>query len=78
MEALERACVGDDPRKIQSGVDELDRTTKEFAGRRMNRAIARAIGGRRVDDVGEEVEHAKGIERAHDAPDLSAAAPRGR
>jgi hypothetical protein len=36
----------------------------------MNRAIARAIGGRKVDDVDHEVEHAKGIEHAHDAPDL--------
>ena len=47
MRALEESCKGEDPRKIQSGIDELDRQTKGFAGRRMNRAIARAIGGRR-------------------------------
>ena len=64
--ALEGACTGDEPRKIQNAIDDLDRATKSFAGRRMNRAIARAIGGRRVDDVGKEVEHAKGIEHAHD------------
>jgi molecular chaperone HscA len=64
--ALEAACTGNDPRKIQNAIDDLDRTTKGFAGRRMNRAIARAIGGRKVDDVGKEVEHAKGIERAHE------------
>jgi molecular chaperone HscA len=60
--SLEGACTGNDPRKIQNAIDDLDRATKSFAGRRMNRAIARAIGGRRVDDVGKEVEHAKGIE----------------
>jgi len=70
MRALDEACSGEDPRKIQSAIDDLDRATKAFAGRRMNRAIARAIGGRKVDDVDHEVEHAKGIEHAHDAPDL--------
>jgi molecular chaperone HscA len=78
MSALEAACRGADPakpgradadadpRKIQSGIDELDRVTKSFAGRRMNRAIARAIGGRKVDEVNAQVEHAKGIENAHE------------
>jgi len=63
--ALEAACKREDPKKIQGAIDDLDRATKSFAGRRMNRAIARAIGGRNVDDVGKEVEHAKGIEHAH-------------
>jgi hypothetical protein len=31
----------------------------------MNRAIARAIEGRRVDLVERSVQHAKGIEEAH-------------
>ena len=66
MSARERACDGDDPRAIQNGIDELDRVTKDFAGRRMNRAISRAIGGRKVEEVDREVEHAKGIERAHE------------
>ncbi len=66
MRALEEACRGEEPRKIQNGIDELDRVTKSFAGRRMNRAISRAIGGRKVDEVNREVEHAKGIERAHE------------
>jgi len=66
MAALEDACSGNDPRKIQNGIDELDRVTKGFAGRRMNRAIARAIGGRKVEEVNAEVEHAKGIENAHE------------
>ncbi len=33
----------------------------------MNRAIARAIEGRRVEAVEKSVEHAKGIEAAHAA-----------
>jgi molecular chaperone HscA len=66
MAALEDACRGDDPRKIQNGIDELDRVTKSFAGRRMNRAIARAIAGRDVEEVNREVEHAKGVENAHE------------
>jgi molecular chaperone HscA len=68
--SLEEACEGEDARRIQAGIDALDRATKEFAGRRMNRAIARAIEGRKVDDIGREVEHAKGIERAHELPVL--------
>jgi molecular chaperone HscA len=36
-----------------------------FAGRRMNRAIARAIEGRKLDDVEKTVEHALGIDAAH-------------
>ena len=31
----------------------------------MNRAIARAIEGKRVDDVEKSVEHAKGVDEAH-------------
>ncbi len=70
MKALEQACAGDDPRKVTARIDELDMATKEFAGRRMNRAIARAIEGKKVDQLDEEVAHAKGIERAHEQPDL--------
>jgi molecular chaperone HscA len=66
MKALEEGCRGEDPRKIQNAIDDLDRATKDFAGRRMNRAIAKAIGGRKLDEVDKEVAHAKGIEHAHD------------
>jgi hypothetical protein len=31
----------------------------------MNRAIAHAIEGRRIDSIEKSVEHAKGIEAAH-------------
>jgi molecular chaperone HscA len=63
--ALEAAAQGDDPRKVQLRLDDLDAATKEFAGRRMNRAIAKAIEGQRLDAVEKTVEHARGIEAAH-------------
>jgi len=62
---LERAASDDDPGRIRMAIDALDDATKKFAARRMNRAIARAIEGKRVESVEIEVEHAKGIERAH-------------
>jgi molecular chaperone HscA len=63
--AVERAAAGADPSKLQARIDALDDVTKEFAGRRMNRAIARAIEGRRVELVEENVKSAKTIEEAH-------------
>jgi molecular chaperone HscA len=63
--ALEEAAQSDDPSRIHARIEDLDTTTKAFAGRRMNRAIARAIEGRRVDLVEEKVKHAKGVEEAH-------------
>jgi molecular chaperone HscA len=49
--ALEDAMKGTDPARIHHLVEELDAASKGFATRRMNRAIARAIEGRKVDDV---------------------------
>jgi len=68
LAALGAAASGSDPRKIQLRIDDLDGATKDFAGRRMNRAIAKAIEGQRLDSVERTVEHAKGIELAHGAP----------
>jgi molecular chaperone HscA len=62
---LEAASSGDSPAPIRAGIDALDTATKAFAARRMNRAIARAIEGRRVDVVEKSVEHAKGVDEAH-------------
>jgi molecular chaperone HscA len=64
---LEEACKRDDPARVHAEIEALDAASKEFAGRRMNRAIARAIEGKRVDVVEERVKHAKGIEEAHAA-----------
>jgi len=65
VRALEQAAKGQDPRKVQLAVDDLDAATRDFAGRRMNRAIAEAIKGQRLSVVERTVEHAKGIEAAH-------------
>ncbi len=62
---LEAAARGDEPGRIHARIDALDDATKAFAARRMNRAIARAIEGKRVDVVEKTVEHAKGVEEAH-------------
>jgi molecular chaperone HscA len=63
--ALEQAARGENATHVLARIEDLDETTKAFAGRRMNRAIARAIEGRRVEAVEKTVEHAKGIEAAH-------------
>jgi molecular chaperone HscA len=68
LAALDAAAKGADPRKIQLRIDDLDAATKDFAERRMNRAIAKAIEGQRLDAVERTVEHAKGIELAHGSP----------
>jgi len=70
MRKLEDAAKGEDPRKVQLGIDDLDAATKDFAGRRMNRAIAAAIEGHKLEEVEATVEHAKGIEAAHAASPL--------
>lgn len=48
---VESAAAQGNPNAIQAHLDELEAATKEFAARRMNQAVARAIEGRRVDDV---------------------------
>jgi molecular chaperone HscA len=63
--ALEDATDGEDPSRVRARIEALDEATKPFAERRMNRAIARAIEGRRVDVVEDRVKHAKGIDEAH-------------
>ena len=57
MKDLETAATGNDPARIQAAIEALDHQTNPFAARRMNRAIARAIEGRRVDDVATETDH---------------------
>jgi molecular chaperone HscA len=65
MTALEASANGEDPSKIHAAIESLDHATKDFAGRRMNRAIAKAIGGKNLSEVEKSVEGAKGIEAAH-------------
>jgi molecular chaperone HscA len=47
---------------VQSAIDQLDDVTHEWAGRRMNRAVAAAIAGRSVSDIERTVEHAAGVD----------------
>jgi molecular chaperone HscA len=62
---LEEAARGEKAARIQASIDALDHVTRSFAARRMNRAMARAIGGKPVEAIERTVEHAKGIEHAH-------------
>ncbi|MGH7269928.1 MAG: Hsp70 family protein, partial [Polyangiaceae bacterium] len=66
--ALEEAARGTSASLVHSRFEGVDDATKAFAGRRMNRAIARAIEGQRVDAVESRVEHAKGVDEAHAPP----------
>jgi molecular chaperone HscA len=59
---LRAAVRGSDSRAIHVAVEELDRISKPFAGRRMDRSIAQALAGRKVTDVERETAHARGIE----------------
>ena len=43
--------AGDDLAAIRAGIDSLARGTEVFAGRRMDRSVAKALAGRKVDDV---------------------------
>jgi molecular chaperone HscA len=54
MLALARAAEDGDPTRMHAANETLDASTREFATRRMNRAIARAIEGRTVDEVAPE------------------------
>jgi molecular chaperone HscA len=63
--ALEQAAGGADASIVHVRIEALDEATKAFAGRRMNRAIAGAIEGKRVSVVEDRVRQAKGIEEAH-------------
>jgi molecular chaperone HscA len=53
--ALEEASRAEDPGRIHTLIEALDLASKEFATRRMNRAVALAVQGRKVDDVAESV-----------------------
>ena len=50
-------------------LDDLDHATHAFAGRRMDRAIQRALAGKAVERVEEETAAAKGID-AHLPPSM--------
>ena len=51
LAALEVLSAGSDHRAIRAAVGEANRTSEPFAARRMDRAVASALQGRRVDQV---------------------------
>ena len=59
---LERAVGGTVAAAIESASAALDRVTHDWAGRRMDRAIAKAIAGRDLGDVESKVRDAAGTE----------------
>jgi molecular chaperone HscA len=78
---LAAAVLGERVGSITARTEALDTATHAWAGRRMDRAVARAIAGKRVDDVEHQVEGAQGVDAhveahaalerpGHDAPAL--------
>ncbi len=53
---LREAAAGDNRRQINVAMDDLGFETQEFAHRRMDQSIKRALAGRKVDEIrmGEE------------------------
>jgi molecular chaperone HscA len=51
VERLTAARAGDEVNAIHAALDALARGTETFAARRMDRAVARALTGRKLDDV---------------------------
>jgi molecular chaperone HscA len=66
--ALRAACEGKSASRIHNAAEALDDVSKGWAGRRMDAAIARAIGGKNLGEIEESVAHAQGIE-AHLPPE---------
>ena len=63
LAALDAAIRGDRASLIQGRTQALDDATHAWAGRRMDRAVARAIAGKQVGDVEATVATAKGVDR---------------
>jgi molecular chaperone HscA len=51
LAALARCREGGDSRALAAATDALNRATADFAARRMNRSVARALTGRQVDTL---------------------------
>jgi len=48
MHSLEELLAGTDHRAIKHAADVLNRATEDFAGRRMDAGIKRALAGRKI------------------------------
>jgi molecular chaperone HscA len=62
MQALRAALAESDAGAILQRIEDLDRRSRPFAGRRMDHSIRQALSGQKLADVERETAHAKGIE----------------
>jgi molecular chaperone HscA len=62
LDAIDKACAGTSVGAIEACIAELDRLTHDWAGKRMDRAIARAIGGKKIESVEGSVAQAAGVD----------------
>lgn len=62
VQELAVAAKGSSAPIIHARIELLDAATKAWAGKRMDRAIAKAIAGKGLDDVEHGVSHAKGVD----------------
>jgi molecular chaperone HscA len=60
--ALTAAVQGEQTGPILAATDTLDAATHGWAGRRMDRAVARAIGGKAIEAVEKDVSKAEGVD----------------
>ena len=51
LEALKKTLSCTDHRTIRSAIERVNRATESFAGRRMDRAVKRALAGRKVESL---------------------------
>jgi molecular chaperone HscA len=51
MARLQSVMIGDDRRAIDEAMDALGKGTAEFAARRMNRSVQRALAGKKVEEI---------------------------
>ncbi|CAQ83458.1 MULTISPECIES: Fe-S protein assembly chaperone HscA [Photorhabdus] len=51
VEALIKSVEGSDPQIIENAIKQLDKQTQEFAARRMDTSIRRALAGHSVDEI---------------------------
>jgi molecular chaperone HscA len=51
LEGLRKTLSCTDHRTIRSAIERVNRATEEFAGRRMDRAVKRALAGRKVESL---------------------------
>ena len=54
LSALRRLATSDDRQALTAGIAALNRATEAFAARRMDRGVARALTGRRVDSLAQD------------------------